>query len=96
MRGKGKLHLQKMKWHRITPAYAGKSFFVDGSYQLVGDHPRVCGEKLQTSAVFGSALGSPPRMRGKAARLQLQELCQRITPAYAGKSRPCNHTGGLL
>ena len=33
-------------------------------------------------------LGSPPRMRGKAAVRMLMEFLIRITPAYAGKSKP--------
>ena len=30
---------------RITPAYAGKSFFPTESRLLYQDHPRLCGEK---------------------------------------------------
>ena len=32
-------------------------------------------------------LGSPPRMRGKAKKVDAQNLHQGITPAYAGKSQ---------
>ena len=31
---------------RITPAYAGKSIFINTLFQLFKDHPRLCGEKL--------------------------------------------------
>ena len=70
----------------ITPAYAGKSWvyscFVFGGW----DHPRVCGEKRLRILPLRSAVGSPPRMRGKGSRLNRVRLACRITPAYAGKS----------
>ena len=31
---------------RITPAYAGKSKLVDVGKDVLEDHPRLCGEKL--------------------------------------------------
>ena len=51
----------------ITPAYAGKSRLCALLVVVLWDHPRVCGEKrfLLSSPLF--AVGSPPRMRGKAA-----------------------------
>ena len=88
MRGKGHTVVNTEHEHRITPAYAGKSFNGRVSAHRDWDHPRVCGEKL---AAFSAALqrtGSPPRMRGKA---HLPSFCAnslRITPAYAGKSIP--------
>ena len=51
----------------------------------MGDHPRVCGEKIYSALSPLVSFGSPPRMRGKA-RLHTQLDDQgRITPAYAGK-----------
>ena len=29
----------------ITPAYAGKSFFLFSRSRIIWDHPRLCGEK---------------------------------------------------
>ena len=49
---------------RITPVYAGNT---QRSRQLFGDrwdHPRLCGEYLQTLGTTHSAIGSPPSMRG--------------------------------
>ena len=70
----------------ITPAYAGKSWvyscFVFGGW----DHPRVCGEKRLRILPLRSAVGSPPRMRGKGQTLENLVLPAGITPAYAGKS----------
>ena len=69
----------------ITPAYAGKR---SGSRGIQGgqrDHPRVCGEKKVYRGQGLTALGSPPRMRGKVNRNPDAGADTRITPAYAGK-----------
>ena len=52
--------------NRITPAYAGKSCEVESLARLLKDHPRVCGEKIQSRTGAVKLPGSPPRMRGKA------------------------------
>ena len=49
------------------------------------DHPRVCGEKLLAVKGLTTQLGSPPRMRGKAAKIEFSQGAFGITPAYAGK-----------
>ena len=72
----------------ITPAYAGKRINIPSEHNILWDHPRVCGEKKQTHPLRVQLVGSPPRMRGKAFIDQLNELKNRITPAYAGKSVP--------
>ena len=73
--------------HRITPAYAGKSCTSSHVSRLLGDHPRVCGEKCRRYRLFLLPLGSPPRMRGKGPLCHAPCIGPRITPAYAGKSR---------
>ena len=86
MRGKvqlGEIDLQDI-W--ITPAYAGKSGPCPDRVPPAGDHPRVCGEKVRRDAPAGGAVGSPPRMRGKAKELPPRQCYLGITPAYAGKS----------
>ena len=45
MRGKVEQREQMQISIRITPAYAGKSFFDDPPESLFEDHPRLCGEK---------------------------------------------------
>ena len=87
MRGKvqlGEIDLQDI-W--ITPAYAGKSGPCPDRVPPAGDHPRVCGEKSQSTSASPRALGSPPRMRGKDVNDVTTVLRTRITPAYAGKRR---------
>ena len=72
----------------ITPACAGKSNLFVFRRIEPKDHPRVCGEKLYTPCVIAPNVGSPPRMRGKGCNLARGVRPDRITPAYAGKSRP--------
>ena len=86
MRGKGPDAVGRQTAVRITPAYAGKSYFFLSFRPVFQDHPRVCGEKFQRlAAVLGKA-GSPPRMRGKGSDLARRMSAKGITPAYAGKS----------
>ena len=49
--------------------------------------PRVCGEKRLCAPPIASAVGSPPRMRGKVVAHCVRQNAVRITPAYAGKSK---------
>ena len=65
VRGKVKKMAEKAGKTRITPACAGKSFLRSFSLSLSGDHPRMCGEKLDLSKVQPRAFGSPPHVRGK-------------------------------
>ena len=70
----------------ITPAYAGKRPACTRLRACTWDHPRVCGEKHKRKAGTDTALGSPPRMRGKVSKRFFLGAAYRITPAYAGKS----------
>ena len=88
MRGKVCLRLRVHLVVRITPACAGKSSSNPVHQRFREDHPRVCGEKKNGKIYDGKALGSPPRVRGKAARLPLVLSGARITPACAGKRAP--------
>ena len=54
-----------------------------------GDHPRLCGEKVSTTANATQQAGSPPPMRGKAFDANGDVTAAGITPAYAGKSWTC-------
>ena len=76
----------------ITPAYAGKSKAVSGSIAAVGDHPRVCGEKVLNTFIMVCHVGSPPRMQGKGDSPPFFWTDSRITPAYAGKRDILNFT----
>ena len=46
----------------------------------------MCGEKAAVLPPLEPPQGSPPRVRGKAERVNMPRRFRRITPAYAGKS----------
>ena len=71
---------------RITPAYAGKRTILFTVSNPNRDHPRLCGEKAFRFKFKMPLIGSPPPMRGKAKNTSPRFNCDRITPAYAGKS----------
>ena len=85
MRGKDLIPTHQGGNVGITPAYAGKSSLRHVHHRAVLDHPRVCGEKISANHLAQTDLGSPPRMRGKAAAGIRGRGRLRITPAYAGK-----------
>ena len=86
MRGKGPPAKVQQFCAGITPAYAGKSFNDGYKWFRLGDHPRLCGEKLNGQNGSECVIGSPPPMRGKAFSVYSARAVLRITPAYAGKS----------
>ena len=86
MRGKALFKVVITPPKRITPAYAGKRPHILKIHGVLGDHPRVCGEKLANVSTIAEFLGSPPRMRGKGSSYVHNTLIKGITPAYAGKS----------
>ena len=87
MRGKGGTKKYCNRYHRITPAYAGKRQRQRTRSLRFWDHPRLCGEKLCRQRGFRRNTGSPPPMRGKAIECSFFRKISRITPAYAGKSK---------
>ena len=86
MRGKAQATTTKRNGVRITPAYAGKSSRGESDGGNIGDHPRLCGEKITPSGKVFGIKGSPPPMRGKGFWYAATRTASRITPAYAGKS----------
>ena len=86
MRGKVVQAIPDILRKRITPAYAGKSPALRPEFAAEQDHPRLCGEKLNTSRRRLCGTGSPPPMRGKAPHNRVFLQQSGITPAYAGKS----------
>ena len=87
MRGKGLIMALKKTYEGITPAYAGKSSPAGSLSPEQRDHPRVCGGKPLVGYRGKAPVGSPPRMRGKAALRMAPCQSRRITPAYAGKRK---------
>ena len=64
----------------------GKGLFQNARRLHAQDHPRVCGEKCDMVRFCDTAIGSPPRVRGKDDADARQQFEERITPACAGKS----------
>ena len=87
MRGKVIWDVEYYECGGITPAYAGKSQCNTISAKNKKDHPRLCGEKVQIHIGIITVQGSPPPMRGKGKNAKELYFHDRITPAYAGKSR---------
>ena len=73
--------------HGIIPAYAGNTVFHGVLRSVDGDHPRVCGEHIGCGKIYGTTVGSSPRMRG--TRLTVKGIFESggIIPAYAGNTR---------
>ena len=85
-RGRGDGRYCRLAPLGITPAWAGKSqrrVFCGLSWW---DYPRVGGEESSTIARNGSAMGLPPRGRGRVDCSFILCPSIRITPAWAGKS----------
>ena len=85
VRGKGARICQNLERVGITPACAGKSWWISSRRPDRRDHPRVCGEKPLLRALKNTALGSPPRVRGKGCTAHALLEVAGITPACAGK-----------
>ena len=86
MRGKASPRPKVEPLRGITPAYAGKSAGMHAGMAAVGDHPRVCGEKLFIGFLPTFHPGSPPRVRGKAKNATLGGGKRGITPRVRGKA----------
>ena len=95
MRGKVKSSRPAPTYLRITPAHAGKRETKTMTMVTKRDHPRPCGEKLNSDGMVSTLLGSPPPMRGKGTLHSYRGYFFRITPAHAGKSSQCQQTTTL-
>ena len=87
MRGKVTVSSSSRVTMGITPAYAGKRNAMTVVKIVKKDHPRLCGEKSSVGLCSDKIIGSPPPMRGKDNIYFVKTDRDRITPAYAGKSR---------
>ncbi len=72
----------------ITPAFAGSTYWYQPASADESDHPRVCGEHSREVVSDGPLSGSPPRLRGAPHQRKSDGAQRRITPAFAGSTRP--------
>ena len=79
----------------ITPACAGKTHTCPCPSRRGTDHPRMRGEDALITIVHSSVKGSPPHARGRQHAERVFHALRRITPACAGKTRPCRHVLGV-
>ena len=86
-RGRGKAVQEYQDWQRsrITPAWAGKRFIAFLLLDVVGDHPRVGGEKFLHVIWLCLREGSPPRGRGKVQGSAAQGCPQGDHPRVGGE-----------
>ena len=70
----------------IIPAYAGNTTARLQNIEILGDHPRVCGEHARRAFASLSGMGSSPRMRGTHYRSIAVRAPIGIIPAYAGNT----------
>ena len=89
VRGKGKRRISSKNGFRITPACAGKRSDTLNPVAMHRDHPRMCGEKGDTTSAQTTPPGSPPHVRGKVEGYLSSQERRRITPACAGKRFRC-------
>ena len=66
MRGKDISLYYTNKFHRITPAYAGKSARIRPAKHWIEDHPRLCGEKAVLNEAAKKMNGITPAYAGKS------------------------------
>ena len=86
MRGKPLCSRPPTAGNRITPAGAGKTGRIAHVLLPAPDHPRRCGENLQSFTFCFKSAGSPPQVRGKLGFWLSLRAVLRITPAGAGKT----------
>ncbi len=85
MRGKVASNCTRRCLVGITPAHAGKSRYGNRGWNSARDHPRACGEKFSSCISRWSDMGSPPRMRGKAALFLKKSVILRDHPRACGE-----------
>ena len=86
MRGTPSRSAVSLSSEGIIPAYAGNTRHTLPRAARRGDHPRICGEHLESSTSSFALLGSSPHMRGTRRRPRVKRARPGIIPAYAGNT----------
>ena len=90
MRGTPRTRSVGIQLVRFIPAYAGNAEIDQAGSDYESVHPRVCGERSNTTYHPSCCAGSSPRMRGTRSGLSVKAFWLRFIPAYAGNAHcPC-------
>src|SRR5690554_552498 len=73
-----------IKAEGITPACAGTTAKIDKPAEIIGDHPRMCGDHKLFKSTGYERVGSPPHVRGPRISGYYYVVATGITPACAG------------
>ena len=94
MRGKVFWSICNNLLNGITPAYAGKSIATLARKSLTGDHPRLCGEKVNVLLQSVVTFGITPAYAGKSL-LSPPRVCQKKDhPRLCGEKRTAKRFAG--
>ena len=85
MRGKVVCRLVHIPRSRITPAYAGKSYYAIYDRAAKRDHPRICGEKPHQAGNGTNQDGITPAYAGKRQDGRLDKLEEWDHPRICGE-----------
>ena len=85
VRGRVGPHSARKIFAGITPARAGKRPGASELRHKSGDHPRACGEEPYSQSRYNPALGSPPRVRGRANVRAISEWTRVGSPRACGE-----------
>ena len=86
MRGKQTYGTPHDSYQGNIPAYAGKTTGDTSDRSNNREHPRVCGENIESRGLSVCVRGTSPRMRGKLFWWENWVDFYRNIPAYAGKT----------
>ena len=79
--------LSRFSYHRIIPARAGFTWFVQNGQGALTDHPRSRGVYFLWRRTAASLVGSSPLARGLHLYVPEGQTCLGIIPARAGFTR---------
>ena len=87
MRGKEMRLLDGTLYHRITPAYAGKSWRTVRSTWCGKDHPRLCGEKVTEAETVTKEDRITPAYAGKSSAFIRSSPVNQDHPRLCGEKK---------
>ena len=86
MWGTRKYNPSQLSLCRFTPTHVGNTCRAASSGHPAAVHPHACGEHHDVVSLFPVDDGSPPRMWGTQAHVDLTVYCIRFTPTHVGNT----------